>query len=147
MTKNTKGYTDMTNDIEALDQLIDDAVNEEKSLAVKADELALQSKQFADYLAQKKHNDERLAQLWELVKDFMIENNLTEHENDYIKLKLSPSGKYKAEDISQIDDALCDIKKVLNNKKVKSFVELNGKLPDGVQSTGYILRKTLKEEK
>lgn len=145
MTKNTKGYTDMTNDIEALDQLIDDAVNEEKSLAVKADELALQSKQFADYLAQKKHNDERLAQLWELVKDFMIENNLTEHENDYIKLKLSPSGKYKAEDIDQIDDALCDIKKVLNNKKVKSFVELNGKLPDGVQSTGYILRKTLKE--
>lgn len=145
MTKNMKGCTDMTNDIEALDQLIDDAVNEEKSLAVKADELALQSKQFADYLAQKKHNDDRLAQLWELVKDFMVENNLTEHENDYIKLKLSPSGKYKADDIDQIDDALCDIKKVLNNKKVKSFVELNGKLPDGVQSTGYILRKTLKE--
>ena len=134
----------MDKDLDALNQLIDDAVNEEKSLAVKADELALQSKQFADYLAQKKHNDERLAQLWELVKDFMIENNLTEHENDYIKLKLSPSGKYKADDINQIDDALCDIKKVLNNKKVKSFVELNGKLPDGVQSTGYILRKTLK---
>lgn len=134
----------MNKDLDALDQLIDDAVNEEKSLAVKADELALQSKQFADYLAQKKHNDERLAQLWELVKDFMVENNLTEHENDYIKLKLSPSGKYKAEDIDQIDDALCDIKKVLNNKKIKSFVELNGKLPDGVQSTGYILRKTLK---
>lgn len=135
----------MNKDLDALNQLIDDAVNEEKSLAVKADELALQSKQFADYLAQKKHNDERLAQLWELVKEFMVENNLTEHENDYIKLKLSPSGKYKAEDIDQIDDALCDIKKVLNNKKVKSFVELNGKLPDGVQSTGYILRKTLKE--
>lgn len=134
----------MNKDLDALDQLIDDAVNEEKSLAVKADELALQSKQFADYLAQKKHNDERLAQLWELVKEFMVENNLTEHENDYIKLKLSPSGKYKAENIDQIDDALCDIKKVLNNKKVKSFVELNGKLPDGVQSTGYILRKTLK---
>lgn len=134
----------MDKDLDALDQLIDDAVNEEKSLAVKADELALQSKQFADYLAQKKHNDERLAQLWELVKEFMVENNLTEHENDYIKLKLSPSGKYKTDDISQIDDALCDIKKVLNNKKIKSFVELNGKLPDGVQSTGYILRKTLK---
>lgn len=134
----------MDKDLDALNQLIDDAVNEEKSLAVKADELALKNKQFADYLAQKKHNDERLAQLWELVKDFMIENNLTEHENDYIKLKLSPSGKYKAEDVDQIDDALCDIKKVLNNKKVKSFVELNGKLPDGVQSTGYILRKTLK---
>lgn len=136
----------MDKDSEALDALIEDAVNEEKALAIKADELALQSKQFADYLAQKKHNDEKLAQLWELVKEFMVDNNLTEHENDYIKLKLSPSGKYKTEDIDKIDDSLCDIKKVLNNKKVKSFVELNGHLPEGVQSTGYILRKTLKGE-
>ena len=134
----------MDKDLDALNQLIDDAVNEEKSLAVKADELALQSKQFAEWLAQKKHNDEKLAQLWELVKDFMVENNLTEHENDYIKLKLSPSGKYKTDDIDKIDDSLCDIVKKINNKKVKSYVELNGKLPDGVQSTGYILRKTLK---
>lgn len=134
----------MEKDLEALDQLIDNAVNEEKSLAVKADELALQSKQFADYLAQKKHNDERLAQLWDFVKDFMIENNLTEHENDYIKLKLSPSGKYKTEDIEAVSDDLCDVVKKLNNKKVKAYVELNGKLPEGVESTGYILRKTLK---
>lgn len=134
----------MDKDLDALNQLIDDAVSEEKSLAVKADELALQSKQFADYLAQKKHNDERLAQLWELVKDFMVENNLTEHENDYIKLKLSPSGKYKTDDIDKIDDALCDIKKVLNNKKISAFLEVNGRLPDGIESTGFILRKTLK---
>lgn len=134
----------MNKDLDALNQLIDDAVNEEKSLAVKADELALQSKQFADYLAQKKHNDEKLAQLWELVKEFMVDNNLTEHENDYIKLKLSPSGKYKTEDIEAVSDDLCDVVKKLNNKKVKAYVELNGKLPEGVESTGYVLRKTLK---
>ena len=132
---------------EALDQLIDDAMAEEKSLALKADELALQSKQFADYLAAKKHNDEKLEILWGMVKDYMIENNLTEHENDFIKLKLTPSGKYRAEDIDRVDDTLCDIKKIINNRKVKSFIELNGHLPDGVESTGYILRKTLKEEK
>ena len=136
----------MDKDIEALDQLIDDAVNEEKSLAVKADELALQSKQFADYLAQKKHNDEKLEMLWALVKEYMVDNDITEHENDYIKLKLTPSGKYKTDDINSVDDALCDIVKKINNKKVKSFVELNGHLPEGVQSTGYILRKTLKGE-
>lgn len=136
----------MTNDTKALDQLIDDAMAEEKSLALKADELALQSKQFAEYLAAKKHNDEKLEILWGMVKDYMIENNLTEHENDYIKLKLSPSGKYKTEDIDKVDDTLCDIKKTINNRKVKSYVELNGKLPDGVESTGYILRKTLKEK-
>lgn len=134
----------MTNDIEALDQLIDDAMAEEKSLALKADELALQSKQFADYLAQKKYNDEKLEVLWQMVKDYMIENNLSEHENNFIKLKLTPSGKYKADDIDRVDDTLCDIVKKINNRKVKSYIELNGHLPDGVESTGYILRKTLK---
>lgn len=137
----------MEKDIGALDQLINDAVNEEKALAVKADELALQSKQFAEYLAAKKHNDEKLEVLWSMVKDYMIENGLSEHENEFIKLKLTPSGKYRAEDIDKVDDTLCDIKKTINNRKVKSYVELNGCLPEGVESTGYILRKTLKEEK
>lgn len=136
----------MNKDSEALDALIEDAVNEEKALAIKADELALQSKQFAEYLTQKKHNDEKLEMLWSLVKEYMVENNIGEHETDFIKLKLTPSGKYKTEDIDKVDDALCDIKKTINNRKVKSFVELNGHLPEGVQSTGYILRKTLKEK-
>jgi hypothetical protein len=136
----------MDNDISALDALIDEAVNEEKALAVKAEELSLQSKQFADYLAAKKHNDEKLETLWMLVKQEMLDRGMTEHENDYIKLKLTPSGKYKAEDIDSVDDTLCDVVKKLNNKKVKAYVELNGKLPEGVESTGYILRKTIKEE-
>lgn len=134
------------NDIKALDDLIDDAMNEEKALATKAEQLALQSKQFAEYLAAKKHQDERLEVLWMLVKDAMIEQGITEHENDYIKLKLTPSGKYKAENLDEISDELCDIVKKLNNKKVSAYVKLNGKLPDGVESTGYILRKTLKGE-
>lgn len=136
----------MNSDIEALDSLIDEAINTEKTLAVKAEELSLQSKQFADYLAAKKHNDEKLEALWMLVKDFMVENSISEHENDFIKLKLTPSGKYKAEDLESVDDDLCDIVKKLNNKKVSAYVKLNGKLPEGVESTGYILRKTIKGE-
>lgn len=131
-------------DLEALDQLIDEAVNKEKSLAVRADELALQSKQFAEYLVEKKHNDEAIEALWGMVKEYMVSNHISEHENDFIKLKLTSSGKFRAEDIDKVDDSLCDIKKTINNRKVKSFVELNGHLPDGVESTGYILRKTLK---
>lgn len=136
----------MNDNLKALDDLISDAMAEEKSLAVRADELALQSKQFADYLAEKKHSDEKLAVLWELVKEYMIDNDLSEHENDFIKLKLTPSGKYKTDDIDEVSDELCDIVKKLNNKKVKAYVELNGHLPDGVASTGYVLRKTLKGE-
>lgn len=134
----------MNQDLEALDQLIDEAVNEEKGLAVRADELAIKDKEFAEYLAAKKHNDEKLETLWMLVKEYMVNNGINEHENDYIKLKLTPSGKYKTDDIDKIDDALCDIKKVLNNKKISAFLEVNGRLPDGIESTGFILRKTLK---
>ena len=135
------------NDMKALDDLIDDAMNEEKALATKAEELALQSKQFAEYLAAKKHQDERLEVLWDLVKQYMVENDITEHETDYIKLKLTSSGKYRAVNLDNVDDDLCDIVKKINNKKVKAYVELNGKLPEGVESTGYILRKTLKGQK
>lgn len=137
----------MNKDLEALNQLIDDAMVEEKSLAVKADELALQSKQFADYLAAKKHQDEKLEMLWSFVKDYMIENDITEHENDFIKLKLSSSGRFRTKedvDIDSVDDSLCDIKKTLNNKKVKAYMELNGSLPEGIESTGFVLRKTVK---
>lgn len=129
-----------------MEELINSAMSKEKELATKADELALQSKQFADYLAAKKHQDEELEVLWQIVKDYMIDNNYAEYDGEHIKLKLTPSGKYKAEDLDNVSDDLCDIKRMLNNKKVKAYVELNGKLPEGVESTGYILRKTLKGE-
>ena len=137
----------MEKDLQALDQLIDDAMQTEKALSTKADELALQNKQFADYLAEKKHNDEKLEVLWGLVKDYMIDNDISKHETPYLSLTLTPSGKYRTDDIDSVDDELCDVVKKLNNKKVKAFIELNGKMPDGVESTGFILRKKLKDEK
>lgn len=127
-----------------LEELIDKALSKESELATRADELALQSKQFADYLAAKKHADEELEVLWQMVKDYMVENNYHEYDGEHIELKLTPSGKYRAEDIDSVDENVCDIKKVLNNKKVKSYLELNGTLPAGVESTGYILRKKVK---
>ena len=130
---------------EDLQELIDNALNKEKELQVRSEELALQDKRFADYLQAKKHADEELEVLWGMVKDYMIDNNYTEYDGEHIKLKLTSSGKYKTDDIDSVDNSVCDIKKVLNNKKVKSYLELNGTLPAGVESTGYILRKTIKE--
>ena len=131
-------------DNKALDELIAEAVSEENALAAREEQLVLQNKEFADFMAAKKHQDEKLEVLWGLVKNFMIENGIAEHETDYIKLTLTSSGKYKAEDLDNVDDDLCDIVKKINNKKVKAYVELHGELPEGVESTGYILRKTLK---
>lgn len=129
---------------EDLEALIDSALSKEKELATRADELALQSKQFADYLQAKKHADEELEVLWSMVKDFMVENGYTDYDGEHIKLKLTPSGKYRADDLDMVDDSLCDIKRTLSNKKVKAYVELNGALPVGIEPTGYVLRKTLK---
>lgn len=127
-----------------LQGLIDEALNKEKELQVRSEELALQDKRFAEYIQAKKHADEELEVLWGMVKDYMIENDYSEYENDYIKLNLTSSGKFRADDIDSVADELCDIKKTLNNKKVKAYLELNGTLPEGIVSTGYILRKKVK---
>lgn len=127
-----------------LEKLIDDAVAKENQLQAMSDSLALQSKQFADYLEAKRVADKELEVLWDMVKEYMVDNDIKEHETDFIKLKLTPSGKYRTDDVSKVADELCDIKKVLNNKKVKAYFELNHELPEGVESTGYVLRKTLK---
>lgn len=127
-----------------LDQLINDAMAKEKALQIRSEELALQSKEFADYLKEKKHNDDELEVLWEMCKQYMEENNISEHETDFIKLKLVSLGKYKAEDIDKVPDELCKITKTLDNKKVKAYSELMGKLPDGVESMGNRLVKEIK---
>lgn len=127
-----------------LQGLIDEALNKEKELQVRSEELALQDKRFAEYIQAKKHADEELEVLWGMVKDYMIENDYSEYENDYIKLNLTSSGKFRADDIDSVADELCDIKKTLNNKKVKAYLELNGTLPEGIASTGYVLRKKVK---
>lgn len=137
----------MTKDLIALDDLINKAVNKESELEQTSKELAQRDEQFAQYLKQKKIMDDELKTLWEMVKDEMEEQGLTEHENDYIKLTLSPSGKYRlteGTEIEDIDENLCDIKKVLSNKKVKAYFGLNNSLPNGVESTGNVLRKKLK---
>lgn len=127
-----------------LEKMIDEAVEKENQLQVMSESLALQNKQFAEYLEAKRIADKELEVLWDLVKEEMIKEGLTEHENDFIRLKLTPSGKYRTDDVSKVADELCDIKKVLNNKKISAFLKINGRLPDGIESTGFILRKTLK---
>ena len=127
-----------------LSALVENAMDKEKALQEQSDKLALEDKRFADYLAAKKHADEELEVLWQTVKDYMVENKYIEFENDFIKLSLTPSGKYRTDDIDAVEDDLCDIKKTLNNKKVKAYIELNGTLPKGVESTGFILRKKVK---
>ena len=131
----------MDKDLEALNGLIDEAVAKENSIALREQELSLRDKRFAALLEERKRQADELQVLWDEVKQYMLDHGLKEHATDFIKLKLSPTGKYKTEDISKVDDSLCEIKKVLDNKKITSYLNLNGELPVGVEVAGYRLTK------
>lgn len=131
----------MDKDLEALNGLIDEAVAKENSIALREQELSLEDKRFAALLEERKRQADELQVLWDEVKQYMLDHGLKEHATDFIKLKLSPTGKYKTEDISKVDDSLCEIKKVLDNKKITSYLNLNGELPAGIEVAGYRLTK------
>lgn len=132
--------------IQTIEELAQKIVSTEKALEEQEKSLSLKNKEFANFIKAQKHNEEELKVLFDMVKEEMEKRGLREHLTSIMKFTLSPSGKYRlAEgvDINDIPDSLCDIKKVINNKKVKSYKELNNSLPEGIESTGNILRKEL----
>lgn len=132
--------------IQAIEDLAQKIVSTEKALEEQEKSLSLKNKEFANFIKAQKHNEEELKVLFDMVKEEMEKRGLREHLTSIMKFTLSPSGKYRlveGVDINDIPDSLCDIKKVINNKKVKSYKELNNSLPEGIESTGNILRKEL----
>lgn len=132
-------------DLSALNQLVEEYTGKEAELAKVESELVTRDEQFANFITTQKRLKEQKEVLTDLIKEYMTEHNLTEHETDTVVLKLSPSGKYKAENLEEIPDNLCEIKRTLSNKAVKAYLQLNGHLPEGIKSTGSILRIKVKE--
>lgn len=128
-------------DLAALNKLIDDAYIKETALQKQEAELALQNEQFAKVLEQHKRQEAELNVLWDMVKQYMVENNIMSHQTNSLSLSLSPLGKYKAENIDKVPDDLCKIVRSLDNAKVKAYFKLNGSLPEGVTDMGYRLNK------
>ncbi len=128
-------------DLVALNKLIDDATAKETALQQQEAELALQNEQFAKVLEQHKRQEAELNVLWDMVKQYMIENNIMKHETSSLSLSLSPLGKYKAENIDKVPDDLCKIVRSLDNKKISAYYKLNGSLPEGITDLGYKLNK------
>lgn len=132
--------------IQAIEDLAQKIVSTEKALEEQEKSLSLKNKEFANFIKAQKHNEEELKVLFDMVKEEMEKRGLREHLTSIMKFTLSPSGKYRLSsntNIEDIPDELCDIKKVLNNKKITAYKELNQTLPAGVESTGNILRKEL----
>ena len=126
----------MEQDIKALNELVEEYTSKETDLVKVEQELATRDEQFANFIATQKRLKEQKEVLVSLIKEEMHKRNLTEHETDTVILKLSPLGKYKTADINALPDELCGIKRTLSNKAVKAYLQLNGKLPEGIESLG-----------
>lgn len=132
-------------DLIALNNLVDEALKKQSELDKMGAELAAKNEQFAKFLEQQKRNQDELDILKDDIKTYMLEHDIKQHDTGYVELKLSPTGRYKCDDVSVVDDSLCKIVKSLDNSKVKAYVHLNGELPKGVEDGGYRLTMKVKE--
>lgn len=136
----------MENDMKALNDLVEEYTNKETELMKVENELATRDEQFANFITTQKRLAEQKAVLTDMIKEEMAKRGLREHETDTVILKLTPLGKYKYADVKAIPDELCEIKRTLSNKAVKAYLQLNGKLPEGVESLGDRLTIKVKED-
>ena len=135
----------MENDMKALNDLVEEYTNKETELMKVENELATRDEQFANFIATQKRLKEQREVLNQMIREEMEARGLTEHETDTVILKLSPLGKYKADNLDKIPDDLCKVVRSLDNSKVKAYLNLNGKLPEGVKSLGSRLTIRVKE--
>ena len=143
--KNTNTDTTTITDTSSLDKLVEEYTQIETALVKRETELAERNQEFAQYIEAQKDAKREYEALRVAIKEEMENLGITSHDAGAVSLKLTPSGKYKADDISAVADEVCVIKKTLDNKKVKAYLDLNGELPEGVQSLGNVLRITVKE--
>lgn len=136
----------MDNDLTALNQLVEEYTNKETELMKVENELATRDEQFADFITTQKRLAEQKQVLTEMIKEELNKRDLREYETDTVILRLTPLGKYKCADIEAVPDELCKVVKSLDNRKVKAYAELNGKLPEGVESLGDRLTIRVKGE-
>ena len=135
----------MNKDLQALNDLVEEYTNKETELMKVENELATRDEQFANFIATQKRLKEQREVLNQMIREEMEARGLTEHETDTVILKLSPLGKYKADNLDKIPDDLCKVVRSLDNSKVKAYLNLNGKLPEGVKSLGSRLTIRVKE--
>lgn len=135
----------MENDLQALNDLVEEYTNKETELMKVENELATRDEQFANFITTQKRLKEQREVLNQMIKEEMEARGLTEHETDTVILKLSPLGKYKADNLDNVPDDLCKVVRSLDNSKVKAYLNLTGKLPEGVKSLGSRLTIKVKE--
>lgn len=133
-------------DLVALDELVNEYQEKEKSLSSLSAELELQSRQFATFLEQQKRQADELEVLKSAIKDYMVEHDIKAHDTGLVELRLSSTGRYSCEDVNTVPDELCKIVRQLDNSAVKAYETLHGELPEGVEPAGWRLSMKLKEQ-
>lgn len=130
-------------DNNALEKMITEVAEAESQLATRKEELAKRDAEVADLFKAEKELSANVEALKLLIKDEMKREGISEWDGERATLKLTPTGKFRPTEGTSVDDIcdeVCEIKRTLDNKKCKAYYELNGKLPDGVESSGDMLR-------
>lgn len=130
-------------DNKALEKMVTEVAEAESQLEARKEELAQRNADVADLFKAEKELSANVEALKLLIKDEMKKEDIREWDGERATLKLIPTGKFRpVEDktVDDISDEVCDVKKVLNNKKVKAYLDLNGELPEGVESSGDMLK-------
>lgn len=123
--------------------MVTEVAEAESQLAVRKEELAKRDAEVADLFKAEKELSANVEALKLLIKDEMKKEGLSVWDGERATLKLMPTGKFRpveGKEVDDLPDEVCDTKKVINNKKVKAYLDLNGKLPEGVESSGDMLR-------
>ena len=126
-----------------IEDLITEVAEAEHSLSLRKDELAKRDAEVADIFKAEKELSANVEALKLLIKDEMHNEGITEWDGERATLKLTPTGKFRpvaGKTVDDLPDDVCEIKRTLDNKRVKAYMELNGQLPDGVESSGDMLR-------
>lgn len=139
---------DSNADLVALTQLTDQLAAKEQELATAEQALAERDQQFANYIKAQKRNKTELEVLRGMIKEKMEEMGISEHTTSAVRLTLRPSGKFTTDDVDAAPDEVCVVKRTLDNKKCKAYLDLNGTLPEGVKPTAKVLtiKPLVKEE-
>jgi ABC-type uncharacterized transport system substrate-binding protein len=136
----------MSTEVNAIEEMANKIVEEEKTLVKLQEDFALQSAEFAAYLKTQQEAQKNIDNMWANVKKALIEAEYFDVlENDNFKISVTPVTSIKVVDVDKLPENLVEMVKVAKMDQIKKDFEYYNTLPDGVVNQPiYRLNKKVK---
>lgn len=125
-------------------KLVEDFKNSEIILAKKEQNIMM-NPEFKEFLELQKAVNTKAEEIWGIVENSMIDNNIKQLKGDFGTISLAEKINWKA-DLQTLDEKFT--KKTIDTTKLKNYLMLNNEVPDGASYTvtKYIVKR-LKDSK